>query len=120
MVKKKKDKKDKEKGGRHSHGTSSNSKKFVLPTAPAKDEATTAGAATADRLTVPEIKAKLRAGLFISESVSTEDLEVTEWREVICGAARQADLKQLALANGVSQNGPKNEILLRIIDSFVT
>jgi hypothetical protein len=47
-----------------------------------------------------------------------EQLEVGGWRDLLCDAARLADMKQLASTNGVSQNGNKIQILLRIIDNF--
>ena len=92
----------------------------MLPTTPAKDEASASasGATKVEGHSELDMKTNLRAGLFLTDTLTMDELEVGEWRDVICAAARQADLKQLAATNGVSQNGSKNEILMRIIDNF--
>ncbi len=88
--------------------------------APAKDDASASasGATKVESNSELDIKTNLRAGLFLTDTLTMEQLEVGGWRDLMCDAARLADMKQLASTNGVSQNGNKIQILLRIIDNF--
>ncbi len=51
--------------------------------------------------------------MIITDTLSVMELEVDEWRVVVCSDANQAEMKQVL--NGVLQNELKKNISMRII-----